>query len=465
MNQRINTLDAEQSAPFLSAFYFLGIYLVLEKGVGFGSGWIAKAISFFPDLVICGILISFLLVVFLSEKSLRWSNIYLFIIPFLVVCAVSLSQLKPDYFIEGVLNTRSLIRYFIVLFVVLHLKIEDKHLRKFIFLIIALGVLEGVIASAQSFSDAPLLKYILPEDMFYEQFAGQVKTLKVGASVGTLAGPTALASFLLIPLTTVMAYGLQSRLTWYSATIYGGSFFMIFLGMVVSLKRAPVIMAVMALLLCLFLLKRYKVLVTSTVAVSLVLLLMFYLVFVNDGHGWDSSMAREKKIPYLHYFQNVMSPDYWRNSAENSRMFFIEHVGREAVLYNSIWGYGPVEPYTKTLMVQQNPELYYLFGYDAFKDVYWIAMLCFYGPLGLLTFVATLLYAIFASYRSLFRAYSQSCKTIFLTVIVVCALSLLYGFVARVFELRAFSFFLWLLIGLALNALLNNRQVLYELDS
>jgi hypothetical protein len=128
-------------------------------------------------------------------------------------------------------------------------------------------------------------------------------------------------------------------------------------------------------------------------------------------------------------------------------------VGSE-ILRSAGWlGFGPDEEHAKErILAAGGAGLQRLIAYRAFEDVHWVALLAYYGFLGLAAFVLLLLRLLGAALRA--RALASDPVERALAAVLVALLVLVFplSFLAPTLDFRAFAYPFWLLAGLVLGA-------------
>jgi hypothetical protein len=91
-----------------------------------------------------------------------------------------------------------------------------------------------------------------------------------------------------------------------------------------------------------------------------------------------------------------------------------------------------------------------------FEDVYWIAMLIYYGIPGVTIFIAMLARLFQASQWLINNSSDNSTKPNYQFLgVILCTLIItviFYSFISRILEFRAFGLYFWLMAGLVVNA-------------
>jgi len=170
-----------------------------------------------------------------------------------------------------------------------------------------------------------------------------------------------------------------------------------------------------------------------------------YLAFLASYAGFGSS---NKSFLYF------LSPDYLHN-LQHQRLGVIEYF---VVPYlrdsHLLFGLGPDRDYVVSYLIQKFniPTFMNAIGQGILEDVYWAALVLYYGILGLLILALFIVfvYRKIGSYEPEFRGdlfrsrLIVACKILLITLLPL-------NLTNQAFEVRQFSFYLWVLIGFALS--------------
>ena len=123
-------------------------------------------------------------------------------------------------------------------------------------------------------------------------------------------------------------------------------------------------------------------------------------------------------------------------------------VGREIVTSVPPLGFGPDETHAKLAILESaRVPLQRLIAYKAFEDVYWVALLAYYGFAGTALF-AWVLWKLFVAALRVLRAGDPDQRALAAALAALLLVTVPLTFVVRTFEFRAFAFGFWMLAGL-----------------
>ena len=199
----------------------------------------------------------------------------------------------------------------------------------------------------------------------------------------------------------------------------------------------------------------------KTLRLALATALVFALLLaVANPFNLEYINPRKAKVGLVGNVTGVFSGDYVRVAQKQRLGALIGNV--PTVLANKpILGYGADQNTTiERLNMSKRSFLLKVLSKNGFKDVYWVAILCFYGVLGLGFFVL-IFYQLF---RAALNLYKRSVSTPFagargvissrvtqqIAIIMLClvAVTVFLLFFNRTLEFRGYGFYFWLCAGL-----------------
>jgi hypothetical protein len=177
-------------------------------------------------------------------------------------------------------------------------------------------------------------------------------------------------------------------------------------------------------------------------------------VFVCIGLivGGQQGFVDVKKA-YVNPVENLtmlFSSEYFEQTA-SGRQWILTEVSKAILMSGNLIGFSPDEETARERIVASSGgALNKLLSYKAFEDVFWVAMLAYYGFIGLGLFVLVLLRiyraAIWVVRNSFYRIDRVTSVTTSVLVLIVLPMT----FIIKTFEFRHFSFYFWLISGLVM---------------
>jgi len=377
---------------------------------------------------------------------------------FVVLCTCSLLVSEGER-LQGFVNLRVLLRYVAVYYVVVLLGPGPRERRLLVGALLGAALFQGLVGLLQH-AQGGAGAFWLPRGSLRvggvgREFAALSGGLEQGAVLGTTDHTVAFALYLWIAATLaacLLVIGGPRR-----ALSNAGLALLVVLALVAivfSYVRSCLFALVLALALLLWL-ERRRPRVARHAPTLLVLgaLGLAALALLPRGAGGAFAREKETRVGALESVEAVFTQEYLR-SARSSRLWVLTEVGGEIARSAGWLGLGPDEEHVKERLLQSGgAALHRLIAYRAFEDVYWVALLAYYGYLGVLVF-ALLLARLAGLARRALAADARGgtsdpwdralARALFLVLLLTVPL----GFLAPVFDFRTFSFSFWLLAGL-----------------
>jgi len=464
--------------PF-NVVLFLTIFIPLQEPF---FNWLPVPDSIYIWLRLVTEIIIYLLLVLViinkmvNNKPLKKTPIDLLVIAFVGLSIFSMIS-KSSLTIDGINNLRSLIRYLAIYYLVVNLSISRKQFSILLLVILIIGVFEGILTAGQFLSDDFNKLFLLKN---VQADIGGIGTnfpkAKVGAVYGTFGSETEMALFSLIAIIIAFVFGYRKA----GKIIPEPKFLIIILviiwGIFASFKRAALLSIPILLSAVLFFSRKTRQL-SLFIFVSIGLITS--IVFIIFWGAWNFNFSREYQgINYRRvesfslgdYFSNPFTTGYWEHLVESQRIRFALDVSGTMLREINLIGYGPDQQNARETLAEIDPLRFVHFTrpqYGGFEDVYWVAMLVYYGIIGLSIF----LMALFLLFRTsvLLTKFSDNNEIRLLGIVFnsVLVLTLIFTFVYRTFEFRAYGYNFWLLAGLVVNAynqIINQNHKQHELE-
>ncbi|MCS7064109.1 MAG: hypothetical protein NZM04_08745 [Methylacidiphilales bacterium] len=347
------------------------------------------------------------------------------------------------------LNIRTSLRYVAIYYIiVLSGSLPSPHyLRMLLGYVILLALIQSSINAVQHImGDEFRDKYFGGPDIELE--LSSIHTLitdkldKMGAAYGTFgkAAPAAFFMMIVIIYAAINAVRTNKILESYKWWLI---YISLLVGIFLTYKRAAFIIALLVPLITAYILKRtqfvVRYIIFSAAGASL------FFIF---GSLEQNEYVREKSTAISPYesIHNLMTEEYWSIAFTKSRGWMLTEVSREVMASFKPLGYGADEMNAKAQLATLGGEFAKLLSFGAFDDVFIVACLVYYGPVGLIL----LLLAFYDLRLRAVRLYKHSdleYKQIALMIMIAILILLPAAFVERILEFRALSFLLWSLCG------------------
>ena len=354
-------------------------------------------------------------------------------------------------------NIRPLARYIVLFYLIVNSSLPERRIATLLRIILGIGIAQIAVGILQGFGGSTLYDFFLPRapDLNVAGFTKEFRLLEVGREIGSIygtLGDTVIYGLFMILVLVIYLSRIRrleylnllgaavlfffiarsySRAATFSALLAGGAWYYFHYGWKKTLQLAGVTVLVFGLLLA----------ITNP----------FNLEYINP---------RKARVGLVGNVTGVFSGSYVRVAQKQRLGALIGNV--PTVLVNKpLLGYGADQNRAiERLNMSQRSFLLKVLSKEGFKDVYWVAMLCFYGLLGL-GFFALIFYKLFRYAFSLYRRTvspsSSEDRTVPVShlarrsaIIMLClvAVTVFLLFFNRALEFRGYGFYFWLCAGL-----------------
>ena len=354
-------------------------------------------------------------------------------------------------------NVRPMARYIVLFYLVANSTLSERRITTLLRIILGIGIFQITAGGIQWLGGPDAFDFFLPRaaTLTIGGFGKEYRLLELGREIGsvygTLGDTVIYGVFMILVLVVYLSRVRQleylnllgaailfffiarsySRAATFSALLAGGAWYYFHYGWKKTLQLAGATVLVFGLLLA--------------------VVNPFNLEYINP---------RKARVGLVGNVTGVFSGSYVRIAQKQRLGALIGNV--PTVLVNRpILGYGADQNSAIAgLNMSQRSFLLKVLSKEGFKDVYWVAMLCFYGVLGL-GFFAMIFYRLF---RYAFSLYQRSVTTSSLikrnilasrltqriSIIMLClvAITVFLLFFNRTLEFRGYGFYFWLCAGL-----------------
>lgn len=433
------------------------VYLPLEE---FLLKWVPgdtlyAVLRLVPELLLGGALVALLAGRVVRGLPWRRTPLDLPLAAFVALAIVSLAVSGGDW-LGGLVNLRVLLRYLVVTYLVWFLRPDARERARWLGLVLLGAGLQGLLGLLQA-AQGGAGAFWLPRaaELQLGGYAREVAVLSGGIERGAVLGTTdhsvAFALFLLVAaavaaarlvagptrrstaLLALLALCCAGILFSYARSCLVG--FALVLGVLAAWRwRAPAV-------------RRAVTLGTALAPLALAVLL-FLPALPRTGFAKE----KETAVSPLESLTAVFQPEYLE-AARSARLWVLVDVGGAIVRETGWIGLGPDAEHVRgELLRAGGAALSRLIAYRALEDVYWVALLAYYGFVGLGLFLAvlwTLVRPVRRVAREAADPWSRS-AALALGALLVAVVPL--SFLAPTFDFRTFAFYFWLLAGIVLVA-------------
>lgn len=446
--------------PFQIIFW-TSIYVPFEDFIlRWLPGSLPALLRFVPELMLYGLAFYVCGSKLLRGETLRKTPIDLLLVAFFLSTALSII-INNSNLVASIIHLRTMWRYLSVFYIVVNIDISNLEFTKLIQGLKWTSLIQGCLGSIQYFLPASFNQaFFAPKgfelgDHKVESHAAS-GSLKVGATAGTFSDSAILSSFLLIGMCLFFASSYVSTNSLIPDVTYLKHLGITLFGIFASKKRAAL---GICLIIPLFIFHTYtrpkKLLSFIWFYAALALGGIVLISLFSSGPSYSGAASREESIAITDYLLEIFSPEYWQASNDNARGWFVSTISHAIFSTQSWFGFGPDFDNTQdairaTLSTAADVKKLER-DEGVFDDSFWAAFFAYFGIVGTIIYTSIL--------RQLYKAARWLCRYgqkseykvlggTFTTLIVV---AVLYTFVERIFKLRAFTFYFWLLAGLVIN--------------
>lgn len=348
----------------------------------------------------------------------------------------------------SLLNVRSLLRYAALFYLVVNLDLTPRQVRVVLGCVLVAGGIQLAAGLAQWIGGEAVKAWMMPRavDLSVAGMSRQSVMLRrgreMGAVFGTFGDTLYFALFLLIVLAVGLACWREGR--WWRVLLA----LPLLVGIALSYSRAAALVS--GLTIVLFLWQRGGL----RPAVALAALVLAAALLVGVG-AWAAAQTylhpRQVHQSALGNLTGFLSRDYIER-AKRQRLGSLLGTAPTALRAAPLLGLGPDEATTIDRLNAVVPSrLYKTLTKRGFEDVYWVALLCYYGMLGIAALVWLMIRLIRACMELVQRSRDPTTRWAAAAAVLVLLQAPVMMLFVRVLEFRIFGFYYWLLPALALS--------------
>lgn len=354
-------------------------------------------------------------------------------------------------------NIRPMARYIVLFYLVANSSLSERKITTFLRIILGIGIFQLAAGLIQWVGGPAAFDFFLPRPstIGIAGFTKEYRLLEIGREIGSIygtLGDTVIYGIFMILV--LIVYLSRVRQLEY-LNLLGAAILFFFIAR--SYSRAATFSALLAGGAWYYFHYGWK----KTLRLGLAMALTFGLLLaVVNPFNLEYINPRKARVGLVGNVTGVFSGSYVRIAQKQRLGALIGNV--PTVLVNKpILGYGADQNTTiEKLNISKRSFLLKVLSKSGFKDVYWVAILCFYGLLGL-GFFALIFYQLF---RAAFKLYKRSVSTSSvintgvpasrltqrIAIIMLClvAVTVFLLFFNRTLEYRGYGFYFWLCAGL-----------------
>lgn len=366
------------------------------------------------------------------------------IIGFYIVVFLSM-VINRSPLIGSLYNIRPLARYIVLFYLIVNSPLSKQRIDTLIRIILCIGVVQIGIGMIQWFGGPTIYDLFLPRESTLEVagFTKEYRLLEIGREIGSIygtLGDTVIYGVFMIVVLVVFLSRVK-RLEYLNLLAIG----VLLMFIARSYSRAATFSALIACVVWFFFQYGWK----KTLRLSLAVLLVFgILLAIVNPFQLEYVNPRKARVGLVGNVTGVFSGSYVKVAQKQRLGAILGNV--PTVLANKpILGYGADQNTTiDRLNKSKRSFLFKVLSKKGFKDVYWVAILCFYGVLGLGLF-AFIFYRLFiASLRLYKQAANRITKEMALVMLCLVVVTVFLLFFNRTLEFRGYGFYFWMCAGI-----------------
>ena len=359
--------------------------------------------------------------------------------------------------IGSLYNIRPFARYIVLFYLVANSALSERRITTLLRIILGVGIFQVTAGIIQWLGGTPAFDFFLPREatLTIGGFVKEYRLLELGREIGSVygtLGDTVIYGIFMI-LVLIVYLSRIRRLEYLN--LLGAIILFFFIAR--SYSRAATFSALLAGGAWFYFHHGWKK--TLRLAVATVLIFGILLAVANP-FNLEYVNPRKARVGLVGNVTGVFSGSYVRVAQKQRLGALIGNV--PTVLVNKpILGYGADQNATiEGLNMSKRSYLLKILSKSGFKDVYWVAILCFYGILGL-GFFALIFYQLFRAALSLYKRAvgtssvvdagtpaSNVAQRIAIIMLCLVAVTVFLLFFNRTLEYRGYGFYFWLCAGL-----------------
>lgn len=416
------------------------------------------------EAVVYGLLIVVVVGRLVQGKSLRRTPIDGPLLVFVAIAATSI-VVNHASLLPALITIRTLLRYVALYYAVVNLPLDEHRVRVLLLVILGAAVLQSGIALVQFAHGGPSsFWYPRATDLevggMQRNFSILTSGVEVGAVIGTFGHTVSLALFLLVAVSVVTALmftqGDHVEFVAPQGVLFGllGLFV---LGILFTYSRASFLAALLGLGVVAWWRRHRREILRPVLLLASAALLLAVTLSLTSSVG-DVQLKKVHVNP-IENIRMAFGQATIEGRFSNTRLWLISQVGGSLVRSMTPLGFSPDQETARRRIAERGQgALDRILTYGPFEDVYWVAMLSYYGLLGLGAFW-WLLWRLYRAAREVMRhtpgLWTRTAATALAALLV---LLVPLTFLVRTFEFRSLSLCLWLLAGVTVNRLASVRS-------
>ncbi|GEM_PF-703216 len=385
----------------------------------------------------------------LAGKSVRHTPIDILLVLFVIGAFLSV-LLNGASLWASLLNLRPLLRFVALYYAVVNLDFSDDQINKLLWAILIGGAVQIILGAVQRVGGTPVKTLFIPRSSTLDvlgksrNFVLLQTGREIGSVFGTLGDTLHFGIFLSIVLVVYLSR--LKNLTWTSLLVISA----LMGGIALSYARGVFFVALIIVIVwyAVFYRPVYIPIIAGT-GLALFVIAAGLVLFGNTAANEQYFNPRQTETTASRNLLSVFSQSYIER-ARNQRLGAVIFIPPVVLREKPVFGYGPDTTLAlEKLSATELPAVYRVLKESIFEDVYWVAILTYYGLIGLLIFTGIFLtVAVTAWKKHLDRANGPLSQALGRMAFLMTVNAVFILFFYRALEFRVFGFYLWLFYGL-----------------
>ena len=390
-----------------------------------------------PDAIVYSFILFMVLTYLMSRKvAIVDKSLPIYLVVFISIACLSI-LINNSSLANSALKMNALLRYMLLVFILYWLRPTEKQATLFIKTVIVISLVEATVGILQYYSASNVRSFFQPRELTAVQYAVTAIKKGSGESFGTMANTINYAFFLVIGLVVLITLN-KHAFNYKVATMIFIVFYLM-LGIYASGSRSAFLSVL--IIIGLYIYYKYNIRILLYF-MPLLLGLVFMIMFADVG-----TSAQD--------FWFFLSPGYL-DMLESQRLgmirILVDYIG--AMDPHLLFGLSP----DKSHLVQylsmhyKMPLFFSELTLQAFEDVYWAALLFYYGAVGLFIYVLM----IFSIYKKVVGNGRHNNLSAFhidliLTTKIMLVMLIPVNMFGQILVVRQYAFYMWMMVGIALS--------------
>lgn len=355
------------------------------------------------------------------------------------------------------IGLRTLLRYVALYYLVSCIDFSTQKIKRLIVGLILIGGIQGFLAAYQHYFGLSTWFYPRATDLEIAGVQSQYRILvsgwhggrEQGAGIGTFGDSVLLAIFLLFIAVLAHGYLLKIDIKSFRFRMFVYCiFFLTLYSLFLTYSRASALFGIITVPVMLFMEGKIKKLFFLCTLFTILIASILFEMATESPTNITYFNPRTNYINPIDNITNVFSKSYVQNNMRHSRGWVIVEIGGGLIKSFSLFGYGPAGDVSLGRMVKEDIGSKIPFSnLGIINDVFWVALLSYYGFVGVIIYF----FILWKIYRASTFVYKNSVVSLYsmigLCMAVIIIFTLPYTFIIRTFLFRSFGFYFWLLAG------------------